>query len=217
MQGFILASGTWADMDQGTSEKGRNFSLPRRRTPPHPRLVSHPAWNNSPQPENEARPLVLWKSELSLVSASYVRLFHASNWKYRIQECEEQKGRLCGNFPAQPSMLKKSIVNSLRNLEWENVYVAEGHDFNVGRFPHNPFIAQGLQILYKNTCIVYWGTFQKKPCFKGVYYGGIIFHFPLTYQYTSFLVCFLFVCFLPFLGPIPQHMAVPRLGVQSEL
>ena len=27
---------------------------------------------------------------------------------------------------------------------------------------------------------------------------------------------FLFV-FLPFLGPLPQHMEVPRLGVESEL
>ena len=33
-------------------------------------------------------------------------------------------------------------------------------------------------------------------------------------------VFFLFVClfvFLPFLGPLLQHMEVPRLGVQSEL
>ena len=34
----------------------------------------------------------------------------------------------------------------------------------------------------------------------------------------SFFVC-LFVCFvfLPFLGPLPRHMEVPRLGVESEL
>ena len=30
------------------------------------------------------------------------------------------------------------------------------------------------------------------------------------------LFYFIFV-FLPFLGPLPQHMEVPRLGVQSEL
>ena len=29
--------------------------------------------------------------------------------------------------------------------------------------------------------------------------------------------CFLFFVFLPFLGPLPQHMEVPRLGVESEL
>ena len=28
---------------------------------------------------------------------------------------------------------------------------------------------------------------------------------------------FFFLIFLPFLGPLPQHMEVPRLGVQSEL
>ena len=28
--------------------------------------------------------------------------------------------------------------------------------------------------------------------------------------------CF-FLVFLPFLGPLPRHMEVPRLGVQSEL
>ena len=30
------------------------------------------------------------------------------------------------------------------------------------------------------------------------------------------IIIFFFV-FLPFLGPLPQHMEVPRLGVQSEL
>ena len=34
----------------------------------------------------------------------------------------------------------------------------------------------------------------------------------------GFLFCFvLFFVFLPFLGPLPQHMEVPRLGVESEL
>ena len=28
---------------------------------------------------------------------------------------------------------------------------------------------------------------------------------------------FIYFVFLPFLGPLPQHMEVPRLGVQSEL
>ncbi|MBL0864785.1 hypothetical protein IBN19_04856 [Escherichia coli] len=28
---------------------------------------------------------------------------------------------------------------------------------------------------------------------------------------------FLFLVFLPFLGPHPQHMEVPRLGVELEL
>ena len=28
---------------------------------------------------------------------------------------------------------------------------------------------------------------------------------------------FFFFVFLPFLGPLPRHMEVPRLGVQSEL
>ena len=28
---------------------------------------------------------------------------------------------------------------------------------------------------------------------------------------------FFFFVFLPFLGPLPQHMEVPRLGVESEL
>ena len=38
-------------------------------------------------------------------------------------------------------------------------------------------------------------------------------------KYEEF--CFVFVCFvfgfLPFLGPLPRHMQVPRLGVESEL
>ena len=29
-------------------------------------------------------------------------------------------------------------------------------------------------------------------------------------------VVFFFFVFLPFLGPLPQHMEVPRLGVESE-
>ena len=28
---------------------------------------------------------------------------------------------------------------------------------------------------------------------------------------------FFFFVFLPFLGPLPRHMEVPRLGVESEL
>ena len=33
-----------------------------------------------------------------------------------------------------------------------------------------------------------------------------------------FFVCFLWVfVFLPFLGPLPWHMEVPRIGVKSEL
>ena len=33
-----------------------------------------------------------------------------------------------------------------------------------------------------------------------------------------FFVCFLWVfVFLPFLGPLPWHMEIPRLGVKSEL
>ena len=32
-----------------------------------------------------------------------------------------------------------------------------------------------------------------------------------------FLVCLFFVVFLPFLGPLPQHIEVPRPGVPSEL
>ena len=34
--------------------------------------------------------------------------------------------------------------------------------------------------------------------------------------WPQYLVRFFFV-FLPFLGPLPQHMEVPRLGVESEL
>ena len=30
-------------------------------------------------------------------------------------------------------------------------------------------------------------------------------------------LCPFFSVFLPFLGPLPQHMEVPRLGVESEL
>ena len=36
------------------------------------------------------------------------------------------------------------------------------------------------------------------------------------YIYKYIYIYFFFV-FLPFLGPFPQHMEVPRLGVQSEL
>ena len=44
----------------------------------------------------------------------------------------------------------------------------------------------------------------------------------LPLQFSSacfFLFCFVLFCFclfLPFLGPLPQHMEVPRLGVESE-
>ena len=40
----------------------------------------------------------------------------------------------------------------------------------------------------------------------------------LTFDYFIYLlIYFIFLSFLPFLGPLPQHMEVPRLGVQSEL
>ena len=35
-------------------------------------------------------------------------------------------------------------------------------------------------------------------------------------NFIPFLFLFLFFVFLPFLGPLPWHMEVPRLGVQSE-
>ena len=43
-----------------------------------------------------------------------------------------------------------------------------------------------------------------------------------TFGFLKNLVCFFFVClfvfvFLPFLGPFPWHMEVPRLGGESEL
>ena len=34
--------------------------------------------------------------------------------------------------------------------------------------------------------------------------------------YFFFIIIIIFV-FLPFLGPLPRHMEVPRLGVESEL
>ena len=33
---------------------------------------------------------------------------------------------------------------------------------------------------------------------------------------TVLLVFFYFFIFLPFLGPLPRHMEIPRLGVESE-
>ena len=38
----------------------------------------------------------------------------------------------------------------------------------------------------------------------------------LVFVWTHFFVCVCFV-FLPFLGPLPWHMEVPRLVVESEL
>ena len=46
--------------------------------------------------------------------------------------------------------------------------------------------------------------------------GTSIFHiFFLSFSFFFFI--FIFFVFLPFLGPLPQHMEVPRLGVGSEL
>ena len=39
----------------------------------------------------------------------------------------------------------------------------------------------------------------------------------LLFLFFYFLFLFLFFVFLPFLGPLPQHMEVPRLGVKLEL
>ena len=41
-------------------------------------------------------------------------------------------------------------------------------------------------------------------------------HFTALHFTTLILFYFIFV-FLPFLGPLPWHMEVPRLGVESEL
>ena len=35
--------------------------------------------------------------------------------------------------------------------------------------------------------------------------------------YRWFILFYFFFVFLPFLGPLPQHMEIPRLGVESEL
>ena len=37
------------------------------------------------------------------------------------------------------------------------------------------------------------------------------------WECLSFFLFFFFFVFLPFLGPLPRHMEVPRLGVESEL
>ena len=38
-----------------------------------------------------------------------------------------------------------------------------------------------------------------------------------NFKYSIILFFFFFFVFLLFLGPLPQHMEVPRLGVESEL
>ena len=62
--------------------------------------------------------------------------------------------------------------------------------------------------------------------FKGRNYGTchslgmtrlIIFKDPVNNMYVNDLESGIFFVFLPFLGPLPQHMEVPRLGVESEL
>ena len=40
---------------------------------------------------------------------------------------------------------------------------------------------------------------------------------PSLFIYLLFFFVFFFFFFLLFLGPLPQHMEVPRLGVESEL
>ena len=43
-------------------------------------------------------------------------------------------------------------------------------------------------------------------------------HFLYCYSIPFyFIYLFIYFVFLPFLGPLPRHMAVPRPGVQSEL
>ena len=39
----------------------------------------------------------------------------------------------------------------------------------------------------------------------------------IKYAHDLGFLSFFFLVFLPFLGPFPQHMEVPRLGVESEL
>ena len=40
----------------------------------------------------------------------------------------------------------------------------------------------------------------------------------VQFSYSFFIMTLFFVCvFSPFLGPLPRHMEVPRLGVESEL
>ena len=42
-------------------------------------------------------------------------------------------------------------------------------------------------------------------------------YFFITQFYLIYFLFFNFFVFLPFLGPLPWHMEVPRLGVESEL
>jgi len=37
------------------------------------------------------------------------------------------------------------------------------------------------------------------------------------FYFILFIYYFFFFVFLPFLGPLPRHMEIPRLGVESEL
>ena len=47
--------------------------------------------------------------------------------------------------------------------------------------------------------------------------GSSSFSLSISCRSTGKLFLFVLFCFLPFLGPLPCHMKVPRLGVESEL
>ena len=52
---------------------------------------------------------------------------------------------------------------------------------------------------------------------KRVKYSGINLNMERKDLYTENYKYSFFLVFLPFLGPLPWHMEVPRLGVKSEL
>lgn len=68
----------------------------------------------------------------------------------------------------------KHISISLKSLEGENAYVAEGSNSETLKISLQPLHSTGMPILDKNNCARRLGAIQKKPSLKRLYFEHII-------------------------------------------
>lgn len=101
------------------------------------------------QTEDEARPLDVWNKNFLLIKP----------------------------VMSDVLFLQLKISQSLKNLEGENAYVAEGSNFEILKISLQLLHTTGMPILDKNNCAIHLGTIQKKPSFKRLYFEHVIVQF----------------------------------------
>ena len=91
-----------------------------------------------------------------------------------------------------------------------NICGKSGHPYFVSDFGGKTFNLSTLNIMLA-VCLSHTAFINLRN------FCTILRIFYFFYFFILFYLSFWFFFFLPFLGPLPRHMEVPRLGVKSEL